>query len=87
MLIGKRNEESKRSKSFESSKSKITTVRNTFKQTKIQMDSAFVKYLILQEICDFWNEGTFTLASSVQEAQFVFKWNDLQSLGKTLVDL
>ena len=35
----------------------------------------------------FWIEGTFTLASSVQEVPVLFKWNDLQSLGKALVDL
>ena len=35
----------------------------------------------------FWNEGTFTLASSVQAVPVIFKWNDLQSFGKALVDL
>ena len=35
----------------------------------------------------FWNEGTFTLASSVQAVPVIFKWNDLQSLGKALGDL
>ena len=34
----------------------------------------------------FWIEGTFILASSVQEVPVLFKWNDLQSLGKALVD-
>ena len=32
-------------------------------------------------------EGTFTLASSVQEVSALFKWNDMQSLGKALVDI
>ena len=35
----------------------------------------------------FWIEGTFTLASSVQEVPVLFKWNDLQSLGTALVYL
>ena len=39
------------------------------------------------EICDFLNEDTFTLASSVQEVPVIFKLTDLQSLGKALVDL
>ena len=33
----------------------------------------------------FWNEGTFSLTSSVQEVHFIFKWNNLQSLGKVLL--
>ena len=33
------------------------------------------------------NEGSFTLAYSVQEVPVIFKWNDLQSLRKALVDL
>ena len=33
----------------------------------------------------FWNEGTFSLASSVQEVHVIFKWNNLQSLGKVLL--
>ena len=38
------------------------------------------------EKCDFFlNEGTFTLASSVQEVPVLGK--SLQSLGKALVDL
>ena len=37
--------------------------------------------------CDFWNEGTFTLASSVEDVPVIFKWNGMQSFGKTLVDL
>ena len=35
----------------------------------------------------FGNEGTFTYASSVQEVQVIFEWNNLQSLGKALVYL
>ena len=32
-------------------------------------------------------KDTFTLASSVQEVPVIFKWNDLQGLGKVLDDL
>ena len=35
----------------------------------------------------FLNEGTFTLASAVEDAPVSFKWNDMQSLGKALIDL
>ena len=31
--------------------------------------------------------GSFTLASSVQEVPVIFKLNELQGLGKALVDL
>ena len=36
---------------------------------------------------NFWIEGTFTLASSVQEVPVSFQRNDLQSLRKALVYL
>ena len=32
----------------------------------------------------FWNEGTFTRTSSVQNLPFIFKWHILQSLEKAL---
>ena len=32
----------------------------------------------------FWNEGTFSLTSSVQEVHAISKWNNLQSFGKVL---
>ena len=35
----------------------------------------------------FWNEGTFTLASAVEDVPVIFKWNGMQSLGKALADL
>ena len=35
----------------------------------------------------FWNDGTFTIASAVEDAPVIFKWNDMQSLGKALVDI
>ena len=31
------------------------------------------------------NEGTFYLTSSVQNVHVIFKWNNLQSLGKVLL--
>ena len=35
----------------------------------------------------FWNEGTFTLASSVEDVPVIFKWNGMQSFGNAFVDL
>ena len=35
----------------------------------------------------FWNEGTFTVASTVEDVPVIFKWNGMQSFGKALVDL
>ena len=34
-----------------------------------------------------WNEGTFTLASSVEDVPVIFKRNGMHSFGKALVDL
>ena len=34
----------------------------------------------------FLNEGTFTLASSVEDISVIFKLNGVHSFGKTLVD-
>ena len=54
----------------------------------MQMNNVSVEYFnIVEKYVTFWNEGTFTLASSLQEIPIIFKWNDLQSLGKALVDL
>ena len=35
----------------------------------------------------FWNEGTFSLTSSMQEVHIIFKLNNLQSLDKVLLHL
>ena len=35
----------------------------------------------------FGKDGTFTLASSVEDVPVILKWNDMQSFGKVLVDL
>ena len=32
----------------------------------------------------FWNEGTFTLTSSVQDLPVILKWHNFQSLEKAL---
>ena len=32
----------------------------------------------------FWNEGTFTLTSSVQDLPIILKWHNFQSLEKAL---
>ena len=42
---------------------------------------------ILEKSVTFWNEGIFSLTSSVQEVHVIFKWNNLQSLGKVLFHL
>ena len=42
---------------------------------------------IVEKVWLFWNEGTFSLASSVQDVHVIFKWNNLQSLGKVLPHL
>ena len=42
---------------------------------------------ILWEKVTFWNEGTFTLASSVEDVPVIFKWNGMQSFGNAFVDL
>ena len=43
--------------------------------------------LLCRKNVTFWNYGTFTLASSVEDVPVIFKWNDMQSFGKSLVDL
>ena len=40
---------------------------------------------IVEKVWLFENEGTFSLTSSVQEVHVIFKWNNLQSLGKVLL--
>ena len=54
------------------------------------MASQFIYYWLLNIVgknVNFWNEGTITLASSVQEVSVIFKLIDLQSLSKAIVDL
>ena len=36
---------------------------------------------------NFWNEGTFTLTSSVQDLPVILKWHNFQSLEKALIYL
>ena len=49
--------------------------------------ASLLNFHIVAKNVTFWNEGTFTLASSVQDVPVIFKWNDLQSLDRALVDL
>ena len=63
----------------------MTAVRNIFIHTKIQTDGISLWNIsYCKKNVTLWNEGTFTLASAVED---VFKWNDMQSFGKALVDL
>ena len=39
------------------------------------------------EKCDFLKWGYLSLTSSVQEVHVIFKWNNLQSLGKVMLHL
>ena len=88
ILSRNRKEKSDWSESFEVCLSLITAVRIIFSQTEIQMDGVIVEYLkYCRKTVNFWNKGTFTLASSVQDVPAIFKLNGMQSFGKALVDL
>ena len=87
MLLRNRKEESDWSESSEACSSLIKAVRNMFIQTKIKWMASLWIFLIVAKNVTFWNEGNFTLTSSVQAVPIIFKWNDLQSFGKALVDL
>ena len=39
---------------------------------------------IVVKSVNFWNEGTFTRISSLQDERVILKWNDLYSLDKAL---
>ena len=82
MLLSSKNDESDGIKTFEVNSSYITLASNIFKQTK-----TLCYGLHRRKSVTFWNEGTFSLASSVQEVHVIFKWNNLQSLGKVLLHL
>ena len=43
----------------------------------MQMGDVSVEYLILYKKSYFWNKGTFTWISSVQDERDILKWNDL----------
>ena len=79
MLLSSKNDESDGIKTFEVYSSYITLASNIFKQTKTLI---CVMVYIVEKSVTFWNEGTFSLASSVQEIHVIIKWNNLQSLGK-----
>ena len=67
MILRNRKEASDRRDSF-----LITAVTNIFIQTKIQIDGISVEYFhIVEKIVTFLNEGTFTLASSVEDVPVI----------------
>ena len=82
MLLSSTNDEYDGIKTFEVYSSYITLASNIFKQTKTLI---CVMVLYRRNSVTFWNEGTFSLASSVQEVHVIFKCNNLQSLGKVLL--
>ena len=84
MLLSSKNGESDGIKTFVVYSSYITLAINIFKQTKALI---CVMVYIVEKSVTFWNECTFSLASSVQEVQVVFKWKNLQSPGKVLLHL
>ena len=83
-MFSSKNDESDGIKTFEVYSSYITPASYIFKQTKTLI---CVMVYIVDKLWFFWNEGTFSLASSVQEVHVIFKWNNLQSLGKVLLHL
>ena len=84
MLLSSKNDESDGNKTFEVYSSYIKVASNIFKQTKTLIVRALCYGLYRRKSVTFWNEGTFSLASPVQEVHVSFKWNNLQSLGKVL---
>ena len=87
MLLRKRKEESDLSEPSEACLSLITAVRNIFLQKQNKWMASLWNISYYSKNVTFWNEGTFTLASSVQAVTVILKWNDLQSFGKALGDL
>ena len=83
MFLSSENDESDGIKTFEIYSPYIKLASNIFKQTKTLI---CVMVYVLEKVW-LWNEGTFSLASSVQEVQVIFKWKNLQSLGKVLLHL
>ena len=76
MLLSSKNDESDGIKTFEVYSSYITLASNIFKQTKTLI---CVMVYIVEKM---W---LFEITSSVQEVHVIFKWNNLQSLGKVLL--
>ena len=66
MLLSSKNDESDGIKTFEVYSSYITVASNIFKQTKTLF--CVIVYIVKKSV-SFWTEGTFSLASSVQEVQ------------------
>ena len=74
-----KKDESDGIKTFEVYFSYITLASYIFKQTK-NVNLCYDLYC--RKSLTFWNEGTFSLTSSVREVHVILKWNSLQSLGK-----
>ena len=72
MLLSSKNDESDGNKIFEVYSSYITVASNIFKQTKTIIDKGSVLWFISQKSVTFWNEGSFSLTSSVQEVHVKF---------------
>ena len=83
-LLSSKNDEYDGIKTFEVYSSYITLASNMFKQKK-NVNLCYGLYS--RKSVTFWNQGTFSLASSVPEVHVIFKWNNLQSLGKVLIHL
>ena len=80
--MSSKNDETDGIKTFDVYSSYIMLASNIFKQTKMLI---CVMVYIIEKSVTFWNEGTFSLTSSVQEVHVIFQWNNLQSLGKVLL--
>ena len=48
------------------------------------MDNISEEYFISVKSVTFWNEGTFTLTSAVQDLPVILKWHNFQRLEKAL---
>ena len=81
MLLSSKNDESDGHKTLEFYSSYITS---SSKQKRLLI-RVLCYGLYCRKSVTFWNEGTFSLTSSVQEVHVIFKWNNLQSLGKVLL--
>ena len=69
MLLSSKNDESDGIKTFEVYSSYITLASNLFNQTKTLI---CVMVYIVEKSVTFWNEGTFSLTSFMQELHVIF---------------
>ena len=73
MLLSSKNDESDGNKTFEFCSSYITVTSDIFKQTKTLLIRVLCYGLYRRKSVTFGNEGTFSLASSVQEFHVIIK--------------